>query len=601
MGIKSLVASRLSRVSGGLVLFLLLAVAGYSWVQTSLKNSRIATTNSRLTRIGLALRNYHDEYRTFPPAVMLGPGDVPWHGWRVPLLPYLGEQELADKYRMDEPWDSSTNRLLVERCPEVFQLPTSNVRPGCANACAVIGKQTAWPAQQRMRMRDFKRGMTNSIFVVEASSRREWTNPRDMIPGEFMRTHYAKGEEQIRSVLMGDGNVRRIDPKIDRKILATLLTSQGRKAVFRGDYWPAMFKDSRTVVASKIVDSTTLEKTSFHASWNEPLDGNGNSLWCAVFQMCWDNLAGTTGGPVKTYRTNPLVDQLNATPFDRANIHPDSYMLEKVSADSKSTAALVERIEKKFPDANPQFEVIDDAPSLRLYGCLEKSIQFPEELSALEPLAFNRRVVRSFVESFGKKSDGTELGDPVFTETVFVGDYISDEDFIVVLRTDGGQKDQIILAKVQPEATLGECWSTVQSRLKKPHRNRVLPQLYDGESLQVPILDLNIKHQFSPLIGVSVSNIPNYPFSPIVEASETIRFRLDQYGVDLLAQAEILILLGSMGDEPEFDPEKPRHFVFDQPFLLVLREKSATQPYLLCWVAHPDIMVPASPSSGVGD
>jgi hypothetical protein len=57
LGIKSLVASRLSRVPGGLVLFLLLALAGYSWVQTSLKNARIATTTSRLTRIGLALRN----------------------------------------------------------------------------------------------------------------------------------------------------------------------------------------------------------------------------------------------------------------------------------------------------------------------------------------------------------------------------------------------------------------------------------------------------------------------------------------------------------------------------------------------------------------
>ena len=272
-----------------------------------------------------------------------------------------------------------------------------------------------------------------------------------------------------------------------------------------------------------------------------------------------------------------------------------------MSANSKSTAALAERIEKNYPDANPQFEVIDDAPSLRLYGCLEKSIQFPEQLSALESLAFNRRVARSSVESFGKKSDGTELGDPVFTETVFVGDYISDEDFIVVLLTDGGQEDQVILARMTPEATLGRCWDTVQSRLKKPHRNRVLPQLHDGESLQVPILDLNIKHRFAPLIGVSVSNIPNYPFSAIAEASETIRFRLDQYGVDLLAQADILIHMGSAGNEPEFDPEKPRHFVFDRPFLLALREKSASQPYLLCWVADPEVMVPASPPSDAGN
>jgi len=190
------------------------------------------------------------------------------------------------------------------------------------------------------------------------------------------------------------------------------------------------------------------------------------------------------------------------------------------------------------------------------------------------------------------------MGGVVLEDTVYVGDYISDDDFIIVLRTEGGREDEVILALMQPEKTLRQCWQTVNGRLIKPHRNRVAPSLRDGESLKIPILDLNVEHRFAELVGKTVTNIPGAFLSVIESATETIRFRLDEYGVDLLAQADIVVLLGSFEDEePKFDPGKPRHFVFDRPFLLALREKDASQPYLLCWVAAPDIMIPASPQA----
>jgi hypothetical protein len=156
---------------------------------------------------------------------------------------------------------------------------------------------------------------------------------------------------------------------------------------------------------------------------------------------------------------------------------------------------------------------------------------------------------------------------------------------------------------IDHEVTLRECWQTVERRLQSPHKHRVAETLRPLELLQVPILDLNIDHRFTELENQVVTNIPGESASTITVARETIKFRLDEVGADLLSQVEIVRVLGDFGGDggAAFDPEKPRHFVFDRPFLLALREKSASQPYLLCWVAHPDIMVPASPSSGVGN
>ena len=44
---------------------------------------------SNLSRLGLAFRQYHDDYGSFPPAYLVGADGNPMHSWRVLLLPYL--------------------------------------------------------------------------------------------------------------------------------------------------------------------------------------------------------------------------------------------------------------------------------------------------------------------------------------------------------------------------------------------------------------------------------------------------------------------------------------------------------------------------------
>jgi hypothetical protein len=94
---------------------------------------REASANN-LKQLMLAMHNYYDANKRFPPAVILGKDGRagPPHSWRVELLPFLEQQDLYDEYRFDEPWDSEHNRALLSKMPAVFRSPLDE--PDSTNA-----------------------------------------------------------------------------------------------------------------------------------------------------------------------------------------------------------------------------------------------------------------------------------------------------------------------------------------------------------------------------------------------------------------------------------------------------------------------------------
>jgi hypothetical protein len=189
-------------------------------------------------------------------------------------------------------------------------------------------------------------------------------------------------------VLFGDGTVRRLSQEVDRKLLLMFLAPRGPTLTFRGKNWPTMFAESKSRSDGEVVSSSLMERSTFHASWDEPLGEHQNGLWCAVFQLAWDNLRSRTGGPILTSEQSQMVDRLNDSPFDQRSLDEECYRLIERPADSQSTARLREDVQNEFPIVDPQLTDINDPQAIRLYGILKKSIFFPAELSPMEPLYF---------------------------------------------------------------------------------------------------------------------------------------------------------------------------------------------------------------------
>src|SRR5688572_19395941 len=61
---------------------------------------------SNLRQIGLAFHNFPDAMGRLPDAAIRDANGKALLSWRVALLPYLEENPLYQKFKLDEPWDS---------------------------------------------------------------------------------------------------------------------------------------------------------------------------------------------------------------------------------------------------------------------------------------------------------------------------------------------------------------------------------------------------------------------------------------------------------------------------------------------------------------
>lgn len=221
-------------VTGGVSTFLMLPIMIallLPAVQAAREAARRNVSMNNLKQIVLALHNYHDQYRAFPPA---GGGDVPGTqlSWRVRILPMLDQQALYEQFHLDEPWDSEHNRPLVEKMPDVYRSPNDDLPPGETPYQAVTGPNTAFDDPMVGRaIRDFIDGTSNTILVVEADQGVIWTKPEDweLDPASPFR---GLGKMRPLGFLAGfaDGHAAFIDNDTDPATVKALMTRDGKEA-----------------------------------------------------------------------------------------------------------------------------------------------------------------------------------------------------------------------------------------------------------------------------------------------------------------------------------------------------------------------------------
>ena len=183
-----------TRILAALLVLLFLSLLLHSHGGTSEYAYRSQCANN-LKRIALALHNYHDTYKCFPPAYVADEEGRPMHSWRVLILPYMEQQFLYDEYRFDEPWNGPNNRRLaggisrnVSFCSPLRCPADPDGNPVNTNYVLVTGEGTAWADGRSPQLRDFTDAGSETIMVVEiANSNIHWMEPRDLTIDQAMR------------------------------------------------------------------------------------------------------------------------------------------------------------------------------------------------------------------------------------------------------------------------------------------------------------------------------------------------------------------------------------------------------------------------------
>ena len=127
-----------------------------------------------LHRMTVAMLQYAGDHGTLPPAYTVDETGKPLHSWRVLLLPYLGQQQLYDQLRLDEPWDSPHNQQFHDKTPQVYRCPSATLQPDQTTYSVVVGSNTPFDADGGKPLSDF--GM-HLLLVAERQQPVGWMEP----------------------------------------------------------------------------------------------------------------------------------------------------------------------------------------------------------------------------------------------------------------------------------------------------------------------------------------------------------------------------------------------------------------------------------------
>ncbi|MHB8952966.1 MAG: DUF1559 family PulG-like putative transporter [Pirellulaceae bacterium] len=218
--------------------------------QSARESARRMSCSNNLKQIGLALHNYHDVHKQFPPAT-IGPYNVPRErqfSWIVALLPYLEQQSTYDALRLDLPWDHPHNAGLLPMyrppviCPSDPASPTTQEGYARTSYVAVTGANfTDGPGRpegilgldQGLSLGEISDGTSNTIMVAEVTDGGPWfaggTGTARRIDSWLQNrawSQHAGGG----NVVFADGSVQFLSATTDVQSLRSMATARGGEA-----------------------------------------------------------------------------------------------------------------------------------------------------------------------------------------------------------------------------------------------------------------------------------------------------------------------------------------------------------------------------------
>jgi hypothetical protein len=191
----------------------------------------LKTSEINLKQIALATINYADVNNGQLPRDITDKDGKVLLSWRVQILPYLEQDKLYKKFKLDEPWDSKNNRELVEKMPDLFSSPRVAVKnkgftvyQGFAGPGALFepGKKLRFPAS-------IPDGTSNTIMAVESTMAVPWTKPADL-PFDLKKDlpDFGKAFGAKPLAVLCDGSVRTLNlKKLTPETLKAAITIAG--------------------------------------------------------------------------------------------------------------------------------------------------------------------------------------------------------------------------------------------------------------------------------------------------------------------------------------------------------------------------------------
>ncbi len=337
--------------------------------------------------------------------------------------------------------------------------------------------------------------------------------------------------------------------------------------------------------------SDSLKQTIIVPTLDSPCPQNKNVVWCSSFQLAWNRMKNDViGAPVEVVGAEELAARLNDAKQTDADVEASSFY----AAAGRVEDGIISKVQKdmaaRFPSHNlPDFNDIVGSPrDILAYSYLTANVPFKYPYRQVGgKFAFtDSRGVESDVGAFGVwgiHSAYKKMREQV--EILYVHEDSNErnedrqmKEFAIDL-CKHSKPYQVVVAVVEPKNTLAQTLEHINRQIadgKRQELHQEMSILKSVDVLIVPEMFWEIDHRFKELIGKIVANAD--PANPIVEARQSVKFKLDRYGAALESEATIAV------------SAIPRHFKFNRPFLVYMKKRDREQPFFVMWVDNAELL-----------
>jgi hypothetical protein len=188
---------------------------------------------NNLSKIGQAIKAYHDEHQVYPPAYTVDANGNPLHSWRTLILPYLGEEALYKTIDLTKPWKDPVNAQALQTQVNTYQCAAADLPLNHTGYLAIVTPQSCLRPGKSATKQEQTDDPDKTALVVEVPHEKSvpWMSPNDA--DETLFVDQMRDTKQTANwphmgtsnVLFVAGNTQAIDvetPAAERRAMITI-------------------------------------------------------------------------------------------------------------------------------------------------------------------------------------------------------------------------------------------------------------------------------------------------------------------------------------------------------------------------------------------
>lgn len=234
-------------------------------------------------------------------------------------------------------------------------------------------------------------------------------------------------------------------------------------------------------------------------------------------------------------------------------------------------------VDKALDDDDYEREIEWDDRLLRVKTKQEVNLTFAPSFEDL-PHGLTFDSIR--VDAFGTSG----FQNMEYTNRLDIAAYRDDDRFALRLRTMEPDHEIYLFKADSVYGTFQQMYTDLREACR--HRGESWRhQLTDMDAVVIPKINFDQFHRFNQFIKTHFSvMLKKYV---IVDASQQVSFSLNQHGVSMKSEAEIIV---NDGAYPPDETPAPKHLIFDKPFYILMKKTDMENPYFVLYVADAALM-----------